>query len=125
VRSVLRLPRWTCVPSNSTLSFRLQPGTLPDRVVVQWDKDNRADMSIIQVDLLGLGMMAVLKDSVSFISNHHRVHEDLAHRPENDSVVYKSRRRADNAGPPECRLDVIGLCRDAVIKQIGDRCGGS
>src|SRR5260370_6414865 len=39
----------------------LEPATMPGRVVVQWDKDDCADMGIIKVDLPGLGMMAVLK----------------------------------------------------------------
>ena len=41
----------------------LEPATMPGRVVVQWDKDDCADLGIVKVDLLGLGMMAVLKDS--------------------------------------------------------------
>ena len=40
----------------------LEPATMPGRVVVQWDKDDCADLGLIKVDLLGLGMMAVLKD---------------------------------------------------------------
>jgi error-prone DNA polymerase len=39
----------------------LEPATMPGRTVVQWDKDDCADMGIIKVDLLGLGMMAVLR----------------------------------------------------------------
>src|SRR5579859_5151836 len=35
----------------------LEPATMPGRVVVQWDKDDCADMGIIKIDLLGLGMM--------------------------------------------------------------------
>ncbi len=38
----------------------LEPASMPDRVVIQWDKDDCADMGIVKVDLLGLGMMAVL-----------------------------------------------------------------
>src|SRR5690606_313990 len=34
---------------------------MPGRVVVQWDKDDCADLGIVKVDLLGLGMMAVLE----------------------------------------------------------------
>ena len=41
----------------------LEPATMPGRVVVQWDKEDCADMGIIKVDLLGLGMMAVLEES--------------------------------------------------------------
>ena len=40
---------------------------MPGRVVVQWDKEDCADMGIIKVDLLGLGMMAVLEDSFELI----------------------------------------------------------
>src|SRR5437588_4083589 len=38
----------------------LEPATMPGRVVIQWDKDDCADMGIIKVDRLGLGMLAVL-----------------------------------------------------------------
>ena len=36
----------------------LEPASMPGRVVIQWDKDDCADMGIVKVDLLGLGMMA-------------------------------------------------------------------
>ena len=42
----------------------LEPAAMPGRVVVQWDKEDCADLGIIKVDLLGLGMMAVLEDSI-------------------------------------------------------------
>src|SRR3989442_948751 len=42
----------------------LEPASMPGRVVVQWDKDDCADLGIIKVDLLGLGMMAVLEQGV-------------------------------------------------------------
>ena len=41
----------------------LENASMPGRVVVQWDKDDCADMGIVKVDLLGLGMMAVLQDA--------------------------------------------------------------
>src|SRR5438132_490328 len=43
----------------------LEPATMPGRVVVQWDKDDCAGLGIIKIDLLGLGMMAVLQDSLT------------------------------------------------------------
>ena len=42
----------------------LENASMPGRVVVQWDKEDCADMGIIKVDLLGLGMMAVLQDAI-------------------------------------------------------------
>jgi error-prone DNA polymerase len=36
-------------------------------VVVQWDKDDCADLGIVKVDLLGLGMMSALQDSLTLL----------------------------------------------------------
>jgi len=46
----------------------LEPATMPGRVVIQWDKDDCADMGIVKVDLLGLGMMAVLQDAIRLVN---------------------------------------------------------
>ena len=50
----------------------LEPATMPGRVVVQWDKEDCADMGIVKVDLLGLGMMAVLEESMKIIREESR-----------------------------------------------------
>ena len=42
----------------------LEPASMPGRVVVQWDKDDCADLGIVKVDLLGLGMMAAIRESI-------------------------------------------------------------
>jgi error-prone DNA polymerase len=76
----------------------LEPATMPGRVVVQWDKEDCADLGLIKVDLLGLGMMAVLKDSVALIRRHYNEEVDLAHLPQNDPLVYRSLQKADTIG---------------------------
>src|SRR5207344_1953942 len=68
----------------------LEPATMPGRVVVQWDKDDCADLGIVKVDLLGLGMMAVLKDSITLIRDHYREEVDLAHLPQDCPDVYSA-----------------------------------
>jgi len=76
----------------------LEPASMPGRVVVQWDKEDCADMGIIKVDLLGLGMMAVLKDSIELIRNHYHDEVDLAHLPQDDNHVYSTLQQADTVG---------------------------
>ena len=76
----------------------LEPASMPGRVVVQWDKEDCADLGIIKVDLLGLGMMAVLKDSIELIRNHYREEVDLAHLPKDDPAVYSALQKADTIG---------------------------
>src|SRR6267154_2207649 len=76
----------------------LEPATMPGRVVVQWDKEDCADMGIVKVDLLGLGMMAVLEDSLKLIREHQAEEVDLAKLPADDSEVYETLQRADTVG---------------------------
>src|SRR5712692_4420672 len=76
----------------------LEPASMPGRVVVQWDKDDCTDMKIIKVDLLGLGMMAVLEDSLQFIHNNYKEEVDLAQLPQDDLAVYSALQKADTVG---------------------------
>jgi len=76
----------------------LEPATMPGRVVVQWDKEDCADMGIIKVDLLGLGMMAVLEDSIAMIRRDCGEEADLAHLPADDPAVYAALQKADTVG---------------------------
>ena len=76
----------------------LEPASMPGRVVVQWDKEDCADLGIIKVDLLGLGIMAVLEDSLQLIHNHHGEEVDLAHLPPDDPTVYSTLQKADTIG---------------------------
>jgi len=76
----------------------LEPATMPGRNVVQWDKDDCADMHIVKVDLLGLGMMAVLEDSLKLIREHYGEAVDLAHLPQNDPASYQAMQKADTVG---------------------------
>jgi len=100
----------------------LEPASMPGRVVVQWDKDDCADMGIVKVDLLGLGMMAVLQDAIELVNTRNsslppssltpetalppsplplpptRSRFDLAHLPQNDARVYELLQKADTIG---------------------------
>src|SRR5450631_1589177 len=76
----------------------LEPASMPGRVVVQWDKDDCHDLGIIKVDLLGLGMMAALEDSLQLIREHYGEEVDLAHLPPDDPKVYSTLRKADTVG---------------------------
>src|SRR3984893_412159 len=76
----------------------LEPASMPGRVVVQWDKEDCADLRIIKVDLLGLGMMAVLEESITLIRNQYGEEVDLAHLPADDPTVYSTLQKADTIG---------------------------
>src|SRR5688500_13644480 len=96
----------------------LENASMPGRVVVQWDKEDCADMGLIKVDLLGLGMMAVLQDTLTLINSRepgagNREPEEprlpapgsrfprevtLASLPPDDPAVYEMLRAAETIG---------------------------
>ena len=81
----------------------LENASMPDRVVVQWDKDDCADMGIVKVDLLGLGMMAVLQDALELVNagtppDSREAAVELAHLPPDDPAVYRMLQEADTIG---------------------------
>ena len=55
----------------------LENASMPGRVVVQWDKDDCADLGIIKVDLLGLGMMAVLEEAITLVNTSGTLNSEL------------------------------------------------
>ena len=105
-RQILELPRHLGQHSGGMVICQgqldcvvpLEPASMPGRVVVQWDKDDCADLGIIKVDLLGLGMMAVLEDTLALIRGHYDEEVDLAHLPQDDPDVYACLQKADTTG---------------------------
>ncbi|MDE0103628.1 MAG: error-prone DNA polymerase [Bryobacterales bacterium] len=75
----------------------LERARMPGRVVVQWDKEDCADLGIVKVDLLGLGMMAVLEESAETIRSRGGSF-DLARIPPDDPETYRMIRAADTVG---------------------------
>jgi error-prone DNA polymerase len=96
----------------------LEPAAMPGRVVVQWDKDDCADLGIVKVDLLGLGMLAALEEAIPMIREHEGVEVDLAHLPADDPAVYAMLNAADTVGcfQVESRAQMASLPRNAPRK---------
>jgi error-prone DNA polymerase len=91
----------------------LERASMAGRTVVQWDKEDCADMGIVKVDLLGLGMMAVVKDCLELVPAHYGEAVDLAHLPQDDEV-YKVLQVADTVGmfQVESRAQMASLPRN-------------
>jgi error-prone DNA polymerase len=91
----------------------LERSSMPGRTVVQWDKEDCADLGIIKVDLLGLGMMAVIQDCLQLVSKHYDEPVDIAQLPQ-DPVVYETLQQADTVGmfQVESRAQMASLPRN-------------
>jgi error-prone DNA polymerase len=76
----------------------IEPAAMPGRRVIQWDKDDCADLGLIKIDLLGLGMLDALEKTLPLIRAHEGVVIDLAHLPVDDPKTYDMIQRADTVG---------------------------
>jgi error-prone DNA polymerase len=94
----------SCVP--------LENASMPGRVVVQWDKDDCADMGIVKVDLLGLGMMAAIQDALTLINEgttSPAINAEIAKHAENAYQKENSAISAISAFNPRDRVDLAHL----------------
>ncbi|HET6411484.1 MAG TPA: error-prone DNA polymerase [Anaeromyxobacter sp.] len=85
----------------------IEPAAMPDRTIVQWDKDDLAELNLLKVDLLALGMLTALSRGLSLLARHRPApaletpvpHPDsLATIPAEDRAVYDMLCRADSIG---------------------------
>ncbi|BDG07746.1 error-prone DNA polymerase [Anaeromyxobacter paludicola] len=85
----------------------IEPAAMEGRTVVQWDKDDVAELGLLKVDLLGLGMLTALSRCLALLARHRPrpardtpvPHpEDLARIPAEAPAVYEMIQRADTIG---------------------------
>jgi error-prone DNA polymerase len=76
----------------------LEPATMPDRSVCQWDKDDCENLGIVKIDFLGLGMMAVLQDTLELCAGRPDGPRTLDDIPPDDPATYDKICAADTVG---------------------------
>jgi error-prone DNA polymerase len=76
----------------------IENAAMPERTVVQWDKDDLDALGILKVDCLGLGMLTAIRKCFDLVEAHHRRSWCLATVPAEDPAVYEMIRRADTIG---------------------------
>ena len=87
----------------------IENASMPERTVIQWDKDDLDDLGLLKVDLLGLGMLSAIRRALALVTDYRR-RRDLADGvparppftisdvPAEDPQVYEMICRADTVG---------------------------
>jgi error-prone DNA polymerase len=97
--------------------------TMRDRTIVQWDKDDLQELGLIKIDLLGLGMLSLLREAFAIHERVHGTQLALHTIPADDRETYEMIKRADTIGvfqiesraqismlprlKPECFYDIV------------------
>jgi error-prone DNA polymerase len=88
------------VIDNRRLS-RLVPvenASMPDRTVIQWDKDDLDALGLLKVDVLGLGMLSCIRRALDLVNGYRGKRLTMADIPAEDPAVYEMAQRADTIG---------------------------
>ncbi|HEY6057378.1 MAG TPA: PHP domain-containing protein, partial [Candidatus Limnocylindrales bacterium] len=76
----------------------IERATMPGRVVVQFDKRDVETIKLIKLDLLGLGMLAAIDETLQLIEHDCATCVDLDHLPEDIGEVFAMLQAADTVG---------------------------
>ncbi|MBO9198240.1 error-prone DNA polymerase [Rhizobium sp. 16-449-1b] len=76
----------------------IEPATMVDRQIIEWDKDDIEALKMMKVDVLAIGMLTCMAKSFDLLKQHKDIDLDLARVPNEDPATYEMIRRADTLG---------------------------
>jgi len=76
----------------------IENATMPERTVIQWDKNDVEDLGLFKVDLLGLGALNVVHRCLDLLQRHRGEALTLATIPPDDAPTFEMMQRADTVG---------------------------
>ncbi len=96
----------------------LENAAMPERTVIQWNKDDLDELGILKVDCLALGMLSAIRRTLELVRQHGGPALDLARIPEGDPRVYAMIRRADTMGV----FQIESRAQMAMLPRLRPRC---
>ncbi|MCK6528013.1 error-prone DNA polymerase [Myxococcota bacterium] len=113
VRHVLRLARelagfprhlsihvggFCLTDTRLTTYVPVENAAMPDRTIIQWDKDDIDAVGMLKVDVLGLGMLTAIRKAFDLVEGAGGGRLELATIPSEDPAVYDMISAADTVG---------------------------
>ena len=76
----------------------VENAAMPERTIIQWDKDDLDTMQLLKVDCLALGMLTCVRKCLDLLRQHRGQDYTLATLPAEDAQTYRMIQRADTVG---------------------------
>jgi len=96
----------------------VENAAMPERTVIQWDKDDLEALGLIKVDVLGLGMLSAIRRSFALVDSFRGRRLSLATVPAEDPVVYDMICKADTLGV----FQIESRAQMAMLPRLRPRC---
>ena len=76
----------------------IEPASMKDRTVIQWEKDDLDPVGLVKIDCLGLGMLTLIQKCLRYVRQTRGITVDLAQLDMDDQSVYDDLCKADTIG---------------------------
>jgi len=76
----------------------IEPASMKDRTVIQWEKDDLDPVGLVKIDCLGLGMLTLIQKCLLYIRQTRGITIDLAKLDMDDQAVFDDLSTADTVG---------------------------
>jgi len=76
----------------------VENAAMPERTVIQWDKDDLDAIGLLKIDVLALGMLSCLRRTLALVSDWHGWQLGPGHIPREVDGVYAMLSEADSVG---------------------------
>ena len=96
----------------------VENAAMPERTVIQWDKDDLEALGLIKVDVLGLGMLSAIRRALGLLASFRGRSLGLADVPAEDPAVYEMMGRADTMGV----FQIESRAQMAMLPRMRPRC---
>ncbi len=96
----------------------IESAAMPERTVIQWDKDDLDAVGMIKVDVLGLGMLSAIRRAFELVERFRGRRWTLATVPAEDPAVYEMISAADTMGV----FQIESRAQMAMLPRMRPRC---
>jgi len=76
----------------------IENAAMPERRIIQWDKDDLEAVGLMKIDVLALGMLSVIRRTLDLISTRRGVRFQMHDIPAEDEATYNMICEADTVG---------------------------
>ncbi|MEC8428667.1 MAG: error-prone DNA polymerase, partial [Pseudomonadota bacterium] len=96
----------------------VENAAMPDRTIIQWDKEDIESLGLLKIDVLALGMLSAIRKSLALIRQHYATDIDIAKIPADDSMTYDMLCRGDSVGV----FQVESRAQMSMLPRLRPRC---
>ncbi len=96
----------------------VENAAMPDRTIIQWDKEDIESLCLLKVDVLALGMLTAIRKSLSLIQQYQSTPISLETIPKEDPATYDMLCRGDSVGV----FQVESRAQMAMLPRLRPRC---